>query len=216
MSSSAPGSTRDHILAAAESLLRERGISATLEEIAETAGVSRQTLYLHFGSRSGLLVAMVQWMDGRGPLPSLIEHVFGAPTAPEALDAIANLHAEYHPLIYPVARAFLSGRYEDDAMRLAWDERMESRRNLYHQIVEWLDRDGLLMAHWDIETGTDVLWSMTSFQVWEQLVLDRGWPKERYLDQLRTLLRRILVRGDEPESHEGKARHEPKRRKKFH
>lgn len=186
-------STREAILDAAARLLTERGTGVRLEDIADAAGVSRQTLYLHFGSRTGLLMAMVQHIDGQGTLPPLVEQVFDAPTALEALDAVATLHAEYHPAIYPIAKAFLGSRYEDEEMRSAWDERMDSRRNLYHQVVQWLDRDGLLTSHWDIETATDVLWSVTSWQVWEQLVLERGWSKEKYLRHLRTVLRRTLV-----------------------
>jgi AcrR family transcriptional regulator len=183
-------------LDAAARRLAQRGPGVTLEEIADEAGVSRQTLYLHFGSRTGLLIAMVQHMDNQETLPPLVQQVFEAPTALEALDAAVTLHAEYHPVIYPVAKVFLWSMHNDAAIRAAWEERMESRRKLYHEVVEWLDREGQLAPHWDIETATDLLWSLTSWQVWEQLVVDRGWSKEDYVDHLRSVLRRTLLRNE--------------------
>lgn len=59
-----------------------------------------------------------------------------------------------------------------------------------------MDREGQLAPQWDIETATDLLWSLTSWQVWEQLVVDRGWSKEDYVDHLRSVLRRTLLRNE--------------------
>lgn len=190
---SEPQSTRESILDAAARLFTERGVAVRLEDVAAEAGVSRQAVYLHFGSRSGLLIGMVEHIDSRGALPPLLDRVFNARTAAEALDAAAALHAEYHPMIYQVARVFLMGRYDDEALRAAWHERMESRRNLYHTVVERLQEEGVLASEWDVESATDFLWALTSWQLWEQLVIDRGWLKDEYLDHLRTAMRQTLV-----------------------
>jgi AcrR family transcriptional regulator len=192
--SSPDRSTREEILEAAVELLRERGTAVTLEEIAERAEVSRQTVYLHFGSRTGLMIAMVQHIDEQGALHHLLQRVFEAPTAVQALDAIVSLHAEYYPIIYPVARLFLSRKYDDEAMRAAWDDRMESRHRLYRQVVERLHGDGLLAPEWNVEAATDLLWSMTSWELWEQLTGDREWSRDDYLRHLRTVLRRTFLR----------------------
>jgi AcrR family transcriptional regulator len=185
--------TRDLILDAAARLFAARGGEVKLEDVAGEAGVSRQAVYLHFGSRTGLLVAMAQHMDSTGALPDLLSRVFDASTATEALDAAAALHAEYHPMVYQVARVFMVGRYEDQALRAAWDERMESRRNLYQNVVERLQAEGHLAPTWDIETATDFLLALTSWQFWEQLVIDRGWSTKDYLDHIRTVIRQTLV-----------------------
>lgn len=193
MSTAREQPTRDLILDAAARLFAARGGAVTLEDVAGEAGVSRQAVYLHFGSRTGLLVAMAQHMDSRGVLPGLLSRVFDASTATEALDAAAALHAEYHPMVYQVARVFMVGRYQDEALQAAWDERMESRRNLYHTVVERLEEEGHLASTWDIETATDFLLALTSWQLWEQLVIDRGWSTEGYLDHIRSVIRQTLV-----------------------
>ena len=52
--------TRDHILAAARELLSTAGPTGlTYSLLAERAGVTRQTLYRHWPTRSGLLVDMI-------------------------------------------------------------------------------------------------------------------------------------------------------------
>ena len=196
MSTPKQPSTRESILEAAVRLFTEKGGAVRLEDVAAEAGVSRQALYLHFGSRTGLLIAMAQHMDSGGALPGLLDRVVHARTAVEALDAVAALHAEYHPTIYQVVRVFLAGRYEDEALQAAWDERMESRRDLYHTIVERLQEEALLSPDWDVESATDFLWALTSWQLWEQLVVDRGWSNDEYLDHLRTIMRQTTVRED--------------------
>lgn len=47
------------ILDAASDLLAERGLSASLEEIARRARVSKQTIYNHYGSKAELIRALV-------------------------------------------------------------------------------------------------------------------------------------------------------------
>lgn len=186
-------STRDLILDAAARLFTARGGAVRLEDVAAEAGVSRQAVYLHFGSRTGLLIAMVQHMDSGGALPDLLARVFDASTAIEALDAAAAVHAEYHPMVYQVARVFMVGRYDDEALRAAWEERMESRRNLYRTVVVRLEEEGQLAAAWNRETATDILLALTSWQLWEQLVIDRGWSTEDYLEHIRTLIHQSLI-----------------------
>jgi AcrR family transcriptional regulator len=196
VSSSATRSTRDAILDAAADLIRERGAGVTLEEIAERARVSRQSLYLHFGSRTSLMIAMAEHIDEKGPLDRLLKRVFGAPTPVDALDEIVALHAAYYPIIYPVARIFMSRKHDEPAMQAAWNDRMESRHRLYRGVVERLDGDGRLTPEWDVETATDILWAVTSWELWEQLTLERGWSAAVYRETVGAVLRRILVAED--------------------
>ena len=67
-------SSRARILAAVRSLLEE-GVfhETTVEEVAVRAGVSRATLYGHFGSRLGLVDAMCESFDANPALVALRE-----------------------------------------------------------------------------------------------------------------------------------------------
>lgn len=60
MTGDAPSATHAAILDATLDVLARVGIAKlALEEVAATAGVSRQTVYRHFGSRDGLLSAAI-------------------------------------------------------------------------------------------------------------------------------------------------------------
>lgn len=185
--------TRERILDAAIDLFAARGPEITLEEIAGKADVSRQTVYVHFGSRTGLILALVQHLDTHGPLPGLIEQVVQVPAALAALDAVVRLHTEYSPVAYPVARVFMTSRHLDPALEVAWEDRMQARRGLYREVVERVASEGLLADPWTPDAATEIVFAITSWQLWEQLVIDGGWSKDDYRSCLQIILRRVLV-----------------------
>lgn len=186
--------TREAILDAAIGLFAERGPEITLEAIAGEAGISRQTVYVHFGSRTGLILALVQHLDTHGPLPDLVEAVVDAPTALDALDAVVRLHAEYSPLAFPIARVVMTSRHLDPALQAAWEDRMQARRGLYREVVERLAGEGLLAEPWTQDAAVEVIFALSSWQVWEELVVDGGWSKDDYRSRLGIALRRTVVR----------------------
>jgi len=61
-----PSSTREALLEAACTLFYQRGIHATsVDAILEKAGVARQSLYLHFASKDGLIAEFLKVRDAR-------------------------------------------------------------------------------------------------------------------------------------------------------
>ena len=58
-----------------------------MEEVARDAGVSRQALYLHFKSKSELLVAMARYNDEMLNVAEIVRLEEEAETAEEAIDA---------------------------------------------------------------------------------------------------------------------------------
>ena len=68
------GASRERILGEVRSLLESGAFHETIvEEVAERAGVSRATLYGHFGSRLGLVDAMCESFDANPALMALRE-----------------------------------------------------------------------------------------------------------------------------------------------
>ena len=61
-SPSAPrsGGRRERVLDAAEIVLAEVGVTATMDEIAEAAGIGRRTLFRYFPSREDLIAAAIE------------------------------------------------------------------------------------------------------------------------------------------------------------
>ncbi len=69
---------RDAVLAAAEAAFLGAGYDAvTMDDIAEAAGVSKQTLYAHFGTKDQLFVALVTAMTQRAADAVLAEATAG-------------------------------------------------------------------------------------------------------------------------------------------
>ena len=62
----------DHILASARTYVLTNGLDATMDDLAEATGVSRRTLFRHFGSREKLLAAAFEAgiINYREQLPS--------------------------------------------------------------------------------------------------------------------------------------------------
>jgi AcrR family transcriptional regulator len=188
--------TRSAILRAARSLLEDHGYYGVgLDRIARAAGVSRQAVYLHFGSKAGLLLALLDWIDRTGPLPRLSRRVEEARTGVEALDRFIELHAAYVPQILRIATVLESARRTDPDAAAAWEDRMRLRYGAAKNVAERLASDGTLAKALSVREAADLIWAMTSIQTCEQLMVDRGWPRGRYERHLKRVGRCALTNG---------------------
>ena len=173
--------TRTAILRSARRLLEEHGYHGVgLAEVARAAGLSRQAVYLHFGSKRGLLLALVDWVDQVEGLEELLAAARSAPSAIAALDAMVHLTAVYTPRIYKLAAVLEVARRTDGDFDAAWRDRMAHRRRNMGAVVKWLAEAGDLADGMNVKAGTDVVWTMLSVHLFEDLVVDRGWSTERY------------------------------------
>lgn len=189
--------TRARILEAALELVTTRGAGeTTLAEIAREAGVSRQAIYLHFGSRTKLFVAMVNQVDATGDLPVMIRAVTEASTGIEAADALLRSQVDHNPQIRELADAIDADRLTEPAAAAAWNDRMQSRHRGCERIVRRLADEGALAPEWNPRDAADFLWTLTSYRTWRDLVVDRGWPPRRYLRHLQRVVRAVLLKSD--------------------
>ena len=109
------------------------------------------------------------------------------------LDALVAHNAAYTPLVHRIATVLDTARRTDPDAEAAWQDRMAGRYAGHRRLVERLAQEGALAAGWSVEAATDLVWTLTSVRVWEDLVVARGWSKQRYVRHLRTVLRRALV-----------------------
>ena len=186
--------TRIAILNAARRLLEERrSPDVELEEIAREAGVSRQAIYLHFGNRTGLLLAVGEHVDETERLAEAARDVHSARTGAEELDAFVRLQADYTPRIAAIAKVFDEGRRRDPALAAGWEDRMQQRHAACTRIVKRLREEGSLAPGWTVADAADMLWELTSIRTWEDLVRDRDWSKQRYTKLIRHTARRTFL-----------------------
>jgi len=193
--SSKSQTTHRRILAVGRRLIEQRGFHGVgLNEIARAAGVSRQAVYLHFRSKTGLLLEMVDYVFATEAPPDLLARWENAATGRQALDAAIAIHASYEPRVYQFGRALHAARREQPAAAVAWNNRMARRRSNYKKIAQWLARDGALRESWSVKEAADLLWALTSFHMFEYLVVEAGWSTRRYAKDMRIVVERALLK----------------------
>jgi AcrR family transcriptional regulator len=134
--------THQRVLDATEELIVSGGFApATVADLADRAGVSRATVFSHFGSKFGILEALAVRCAG-GPQMRAIRAAVAIEDADEVLPAIVAASCEHwerqgHILLTLKAVAEL----EAEANALVDDQRREQRESM-ERIVATLARGG--------------------------------------------------------------------------
>lgn len=185
--------TRARILDATWSVLVEQGSRLRLADVAGRASVSRQALYLHFGDRAGLLVALVGHMDASLDLAASLARVHEAQDGRSLLEATMRLNTTFWRQVLPVAQVLEAAQHDDDAVGAAWRDRMRFRQVTFRGIVEVLEERGELAADWDVDDAAATLYAVAHFDTWRELAVELGWSDERYVAAMTRLLVRALL-----------------------
>lgn len=189
--------TRTALLDAARALIEQEGFDAlTTTSAAERAGVSRRAVYLHFSSRNELLAALYRHLGETEDLGPSLQAVWHSPDAVTALDEWAHHMARSHPRILAVSRAIERARYTDDDAAGLWNLTMGNWLNSCTRLMEWLDADGSLSPSWTVSAAADMMWALMSWDLLERLIVDRGWPRDRFGDRFAAMLRDTFVLAD--------------------
>jgi AcrR family transcriptional regulator len=102
--------TRDRLIAAAETVLRERGLShLSTREVARAAGVAEGALYHHFEDKNELILAVIagngpRYLDSIRNLPLSV----GLHTVRENLEGLAWVTYDFHRHAIPITCALLA------------------------------------------------------------------------------------------------------------
>jgi AcrR family transcriptional regulator len=176
---------RDRILAVAERLfLRDGYVATTIAAIASDAEVSPDTIYKSFGGKPGLVRAIrAKALEGEGPVPA--EQRSDAVQFREAdgrkiIEAWGALTAEVAPRVAPILllmRAAAATEPEGEALL----EEMDADRlqRMSHNARRLRDA-GHLRRGVTLAQAADVLWTYSAPELYELLVLRRGWSPRRY------------------------------------
>ncbi len=192
---SSPNSdTRTRILESAWKLLEaDTGGTVRMSDIARTAGVSRQAVYLHFPKRADLLTATTRYLDEVNDMDARLAKSRSSQDGIERLDAFIEAWGGYIPQIYGVAKALLAMKDTDVEANIAWTNRMQAVREGCEAAIKALADDGQLTSSMTQTQATDTLWTMLSVRNWEQLTRDCGWSQDQYMDFTRRAAHRVLL-----------------------
>jgi AcrR family transcriptional regulator len=193
MSSGNP-ETRKRILEQTWRLMeKKRGQGVWIDDIARAAKVSRQAVYLHFGSRADLLIATVRYVDEVLGVAERLNKVNTASGGTEIMDALVDFWGNYIPEIYGLAKALLAAYDTDKDAAAAWDDRMAVLQEGCRQTVVCLQREGTLAPGWEPDQAADLMWAMLAVAVWENLTVWHGWSTEEYVRHMQEVMRRTFL-----------------------
>lgn len=171
--------TREEILDAAWVLVSEKGAEVSISEIGKAAGISRQSVYLHFGTRGGMLMALVRRADDRFEIKERLFACFEITDPKERLQETIRVWIDFVIKIYPVAKDLVRLKETDQDAAAAWEDRMSDLRDWLTVLIHSLKSDSVLSGNWSIKEATEYLWASCSIQMWGLLTLDCQWSFER-------------------------------------
>jgi AcrR family transcriptional regulator len=187
--------TRTRILDATVRVLEEHGgRGVRMGDIARAVGISRQAVYLHFASRTELLVAATRYLDETLDVDRRLAPSRAATSGAERLALFIDCWGHYIPEIYGVAKALLLARDSDEAAAVAWNDRMLAMRDGCRAAIEALHAEGNLAPDWTPKRATDALWTMLLVPSWENLTVECGWSTRQYVRWMKTVAKRTFVR----------------------
>jgi AcrR family transcriptional regulator len=188
----AAAATRQRII----DVTRECLASAPLENvglpaIAERAGVARSTIYIAFGSREGLMLAVAEDLLRRGGFER-IGQALRNPDAVAAMDASLREGVRMYEQEQAVGRAMLSLAAVDRDAASGAARLNRGRKEGMAALARRLAAQGALRPDVREADAADVLWVVTSFDTFLQLYSERGLSADETAARLIAMARRTL------------------------
>jgi AcrR family transcriptional regulator len=187
--------TRAALLTAAREILEQDSAEAlTITSVAARSGVTRRSVYLHFGSRAALIGALFDHVAETEGLAESVATVWAAADASAALDAWAAHLADYHPRLLALDRAIEQARHRDPDAAMHRRRVMSEKLRHTRRLARWLDDDGVLAPQWTVQSAADMLYALISSDMIEALLVDRRFSRARLAESLATLFRNTFLR----------------------
>jgi len=187
--------THNKILETTIDLLKNsQNVSPRMADIAKKAGVSRQALYLHFKSRTELLIEVTHHIDNRLDLPKRIEKVYSANDSVERLDRYIEFWANYVPEVYKVGKTLLAEERKDTDAAAAWADRMNALLEGCTDIMKGIETENKLSDEWKSKEAGQYFWILLSVPSWEQMTIKFGWSKKKYITHIKKVTHSIFLK----------------------
>jgi AcrR family transcriptional regulator len=171
---------RAAVHAAAAELFATRGWKATgMRDIARAAGVSVETVYSTAGTKSDLLLRVIDIGIVGDDEPITLEdrsefHALGIGDRSSRVAAMARLITDSNRRIAALNRTFAHAAAADDELAARWRESQATQRAQYALGVR------TTLGRKPRQEVVDGIWALGSAEVFLQLVETAGWSSEQY------------------------------------
>ena len=192
---------RRAVVDAARTLFLERGYgTTTIEAISELSDVPSATVYRLFGSKRGILKALLDVSIGgddeavaiadRPPVRSLLAD----PDPTSQLADFVGVAAQINSRTASIYRILVSAAASDPDAAALLHELTRQRQDGQGRIARSLSRARALKPRLRARDAGDIIHALVSPEVYGLLVVDRGWSTERYEAWLtQTLVDQLVV-----------------------
>jgi AcrR family transcriptional regulator len=170
--------------AARRLFLREGFSGTTIARIATDAGVSEETVYKAFGNKIALVRAIRdQALAGVGPVHAerRSDQMQASKNDPrQIIRGWGVLTMEVAPRVAPVLLLVRDAAASDPELARLQAEMDAARLTRMTHNARTLLKGGHLRRGINLDEAADVLWTYSSPELYEMLVVRRGWEVERY------------------------------------
>ncbi|MGH2867250.1 MAG: TetR/AcrR family transcriptional regulator [Solirubrobacteraceae bacterium] len=175
----------DKIIASAERrFLRDGYAPTTIAAIAAGASVSPDTIYKSFGGKPGLVRAIrAHALQGEGAVPAeqRSDELQATQSDPRTIiQAWGRLTAEIAPRVSPILLLIRDAAATDPEVGTLLAEMDADRLRRMIDNARRLRDAGHLRTGTTLAQAADILWTYSSPELYELLVLRRGWTAPRY------------------------------------
>jgi AcrR family transcriptional regulator len=185
--------TRARIIAGARELIPSAGTSLPVTDIARHAGVAVQTIYDQFGSKGGLLIAVVNDLQDSAGLFQAFGQVFRSPDGEEAMRRMIRVTVSFWEQAWPYLAFLLRARRTDPVVlrEMAFVDRL--RHAHFWAIAKQIEVEGRIRGGRSAEWAADQSFALTTPGVYEELAVRHSRTTDEAIEGITVAVLAVLL-----------------------
>jgi AcrR family transcriptional regulator len=191
---------RRAVVVAAKALFERDGFrSTTIAAVADRAGVSAESIYKGFGTKAALAKAVFDLVIAGDDEPVPVWRRSEADAIRAEPDVLRKIMLYSRGLAARQQRSakvqilIRDGGHTDQTLAALWQQLLAERLTGMTMLGRHLIESGQLREGIELDEVRDVLWTYTAVELYELLVVERGWPLDRYADWIGQAIAAALV-----------------------
>jgi AcrR family transcriptional regulator len=164
-----------------------------MDAIASSAQVSAKTVEAVFGSKRGLLAGLVDPLASAGPPRDLVNELRETSDPRHRLRLVAELSRRTYEASVPEFELMRSAAAITPEIAAVARLVGSRRRANQARLITYLREHRHLRNDLEPDEATDIVWALTSYDLYRALVAEQRWPADRYQSWLADTLAGSLL-----------------------
>ena len=189
--------TKSQILAAAKKLFQAQGFDrVTISQLANAAEVSMPTVYAIFKSKRGVLQSLIDHAFPPDQFASLVHGAMNEKSPERRLCLAAKLARQIYDAERGLIDLLRGASVLAPEFKELEQEREKRRYERQGESVQKMLKEKSLAKELTLQKARDILWTLTSRDLYRMFVIERGWTSDEYEKWLAQLLVRSMLEAD--------------------